>query len=117
MTKKPRKTMQPPIIGGPQVYWTPLQVSYGLRPEELREGMKVGFFRHGFSHFLRSDLPTETFEAATVVKAGDDLLGLRFDDRTGQPKSKPTDWDWLGGLEQYAGFCVPLEKTRHRSRR
>jgi hypothetical protein len=105
--KKPKKpalvTPKSPSVS----FWSCRQISYGLSPEDLTEGMRVGFCEHAMKEFPAGKVPKASrFILATVHLSGppeDPLMTLKFD-------AHPEGWPAITmGRKEYARFCVPAD--------
>lgn len=90
--------------GWSRVYWKSSQVSYSLRPEEIKVGMKLGILDCSLAEYEKP--PTVyKFLKGRVVKIwgnpSDPLMTIEFDE--------PRDCGALDiscGVKEYARFCI-----------
>ena len=99
----PAKSKKPQTVDpGPSVvYWVAQQVSYSLRPEDMKVGLRIGICEHAFRTFEAYNLPpVSRFVAGMVTKVESDCMTITYDN--------PPEGVGLGlvcGLS-YSKFCI-----------
>jgi hypothetical protein len=66
--------------GRSEVHWVCQQVTYGLRPEDIVVGLRLGYCEHAGRVFPRWGVPGESrFIAGTVTRIADGMMTIEYD--------------------------------------